>query len=70
MRGSDEVGNSQLTGLLIFKDFRMAIKLSKDYDNLKKACQIGDYDTLLYEGYGNPDRFSGSWAFYGFENKA
>lgn len=48
MKGSDEVGTSQLKGLLVYKDAGMAIKLSKVYDNRAQAFQIGDYDTLLY----------------------
>jgi hypothetical protein len=45
----------------------LAIKLSKVYDNRQAAGQVGEHDTLLYEGEGNPDRMCGSWAFHGFE---
>ena len=66
MNGSDEVGTSKLEGLMIFKSDGLGIKLSKVYDDRLKAEQTGKYDILFYEGAGNPDRFSGEWAFHGF----
>lgn len=69
-RGSDEVGESTLEGLLVFKDIGMGIKLSKVYDNRSNAEQTGLFETLLYEGGGNPDQLNGCWAFHGFEDSA
>ena len=53
---------------MIYKADGLGIKLSKVYDNRQKAEQTGSYDILFYEGAGNPDRFSGEWAFYGHES--
>ena len=68
MNGTDEVGTSKLEGLMLFRGNGMGFKLSKVYDNRQKAEQTGNFDILLYEGGGNPDRIEGQWAFYGHEN--
>lgn len=68
MSGSDEVGKSKIDGLLIFKADGMGFRLSKVYDDRSKAEQTGKFDILLYEGAGNPDKFAGEWAFYGYES--
>ena len=44
---------------MIYKADGLGIKLSKVYDNRQKAEQTGSYDVLLYEGAGDPNRFSG-----------
>lgn len=50
MTGDDEVGRSKLSGLLLFKGDQIAIKLSKVYNNRKKAGQTGSFQNLFYEG--------------------
>ena len=59
LKGSDEVGTSKLSGLLVYRHDGLAIKLSKVYDDRQKAEQVGKFDVLLYEGIGNPDRMTG-----------
>ena len=59
MTGSDEVGTSKLEGLLVFRDAEMAVMLSKVYDYRLKAKQTGEFDVLMFEGVGDPNRFSG-----------
>jgi len=59
MTGSDEVGKSKFEGLLLFKNSGLGIKLSKVYDDRKKAEQTGSFDVLLYEGEGMPEKMTG-----------
>ena len=66
LSGKDEVGTSQLQGLLVFKGSGMGLKLSKVYDDRTKAEQTGKFDILLYEGAGDPNKIDGEWAFFGF----
>lgn len=68
MEGSDEVGSSKFDGVIVFTQDRLSLKLSKVYDDRTKAGQTEDYQNLLYEGTGHPDRISGDWAFHGFES--
>lgn len=55
LSGSDEVGKSQLDGILIFRADGIGLKLSKVYDDRQKAEQTGSFDLLFYEGAGNAD---------------
>ncbi len=59
MTGSDEVGKSKFEGLLMFKNEGFGLKLSKVYDDRKKAEQTGSFDVLLYEGGGSADKLEG-----------
>jgi hypothetical protein len=56
MSGIDEIGTSKLEGLLIFRADGLGMKLSKVYDDRRKAEQTGTFETLLYEGCGTPDK--------------
>ena len=54
MKGIDEVGTSKLEGLLVFRKEEMALKLSKVYDDRRKAKQTGEFDVLMFGGVGIP----------------
>jgi len=38
----------------MFKSRKLCLKLSKVYDDRRKAAQMGKFDILLYEGEGTP----------------
>jgi hypothetical protein len=56
-----------MEGYLVFTDKGFRFKLSKVYNNRKKAGQRGRFDILFFEGDGDANRMSGSWAFYRHE---
>lgn len=68
MTGKDKYGASSLNGLVIFRAEGIGFKLSKVYNDRKKAGQTEKFDILLYEGEGNPDKIEGEWAFNGYES--
>ena len=43
MKGMDQVGPSCFDGIIVYRADGLAFKLSKVYDDRKKAEQIGDF---------------------------
>jgi hypothetical protein len=48
MIGNDELGPSLLLGVITFKPNKICLKISKVYEDRKKAGQLGQYEILLY----------------------
>lgn len=63
----DEVGSSEVSGVLIINGDHFKIKLEKTYDDRDSAGQTDEYDILLYEGAQEGEEFYGNWSYKNFE---
>lgn len=55
----DSLGNSKVTGILMFKNNELSICFDKLYNDRNGAGQTGKWDLLIYEGNQTGSGFQG-----------